>query len=349
MKATVISPSDPSWRGFLAEVDHDTYHLPAYVEVEARRLDGEPFAILVEGVDFVVLLPLVLRTLPGSVRGNDAVSPYGYPGPLVNAAAALDDSALRRAGLEIHSTLADMGCASAFVRCHPLLPMAKSIIGDVGELRELGPTVWIDLTRNEQQRREQMNRNCRRSVNRTMQEGFVVDVDHDWEALDDFLALYRATMDRAHASGSYYFNRDYFLDLRQTLGSHIHMFTVSRRRQVIGAGLFLESSGIAQSHLSGAHRLPGKLSADRLMIEQAASWFAARGNRALHLGGGVGAADDSLLQFKAGFSPQRGFYAVWEIIANQELFDAAVATTALAGSVDAGVHYFPPYRMPRLD
>ena len=53
------------------------------------------------------------------------------------------------------------------------------------------------------------------------------------------------------------------------------------------------------------------------MIAQAIDWARARGNRWLHLGGGVGARADGVFAFKAGFSQLRWRFRTLRVIADE--------------------------------
>ncbi len=77
----LVEPGDPAWEDALARVPHDVYHLPGYSRVEAEVLAATPVAFVYRGERHTFLLPLLLRPVPGSA-GMDAVSPYGYPGPV---------------------------------------------------------------------------------------------------------------------------------------------------------------------------------------------------------------------------------------------------------------------------
>jgi len=66
----------------------------------------------------------------------------------------------------------------------------------------------------------------------------------------------------------------------------------------------------------------------------------------LHLGGGLGAVEDSLFRFKSGFSERRGNFAVWDITIDQEVFDLACSRTPALQSGDKLENgFFPPYRL----
>jgi hypothetical protein len=344
IETTLLSPTDAGWTNFLASAEHDVYHLPGYLSAEADRLGGEAVAVLVEGVGQKVFLPLVLRPLPWGVAGRDATSPYGYPGPLVAGDADLEGSFVRDAGTAIADTLREMGCASAFIRCHPLLRRPEKLFSHVGIRREVGPTVWIDLETPASQRWSEMNPKRRGVIRRTYRDGAEAMVDPEWEHLGEFLDIYTETMDRVGASQWYYFAESYFTYLRAALGDRLHLIVARRGGEVVGAGLFTTVGGIAQYHLSGSKIIRGK-SASAVVIHYASTWAEERGLRLLHLGGGVGGASDDLFRFKAGFSNLRGSFAVWNLVPDRAAFDRACAHAppSTEGRSDGG-SYFPPYR-----
>lgn len=59
-------------------------------------------------------------------------------------------------------------------------------------------------------------------------------------------------------------------------------------------------------------------------------WAKARGNRVLHLGGGVGAAKDPLFEFKAGFSPGRWRFQSLRLVSDPALYQTLVEHRAKA-------------------
>src|SRR4051812_24116303 len=87
MRVEVVRPDGPTWRAFLAELDHDDYPQPGYVAVAARMpgASDEPTPQAVIGRDGTraMFLPVVVRAVPGAPGWRDAISPCGYPGPLV--------------------------------------------------------------------------------------------------------------------------------------------------------------------------------------------------------------------------------------------------------------------------
>ena len=148
-------PDDPIWTSILAETAHDFYHLPAYTQLAAVHERGEPQALLVEAGARRLLLPLVVRQIPGS--DQDATSAYGHPGPVVTG--TLDAGFLSEALAAGVDHLRDEGFVSLFVRLHPILNEEPP--RGVGTLIRHGDTVAMDLSLSPEELWSQTRRNHR--------------------------------------------------------------------------------------------------------------------------------------------------------------------------------------------
>jgi hypothetical protein len=100
---------------------------------------------------------------------------------------------------------------------------------------------------------------------------------------------------------------------------------VQQEGRTAAAGLFSECKGIVQFHLSGTAEEFRRASPARLMIDHVRWWAKARGDRSFHLGGGLGAREDSLFDFKAGFSDLRATFRSWRAVCDANRYQALVA------------------------
>ncbi|MGO9179874.1 MAG: peptidoglycan bridge formation glycyltransferase FemA/FemB family protein [Candidatus Limnocylindrales bacterium] len=338
MKAEYLDVDAPGWVAFLKENRHDFYHLPAYGAVSATQEDGMCQALMVEDGSNRLLLPLVMRDLPAGRR--DAVSPYGYPGPLVSGP---EEKSFLPAALTkgIQALQEDM-VVSAFVRLHPLL---NTIVPNgIGEIVEHGHTVSVDLTLTERALWEQTRSDHRRDIKRALRSGCVAHMDETWGHFKTFCRLYRRTMRRRSAASYYMFDDTYFEGLRAALGDRIHLCVVEIAGAVAAAGLFVETCGIVEYHLSGSDEAFSGVRPTKLMLHFVEHWAKERGNVRLHLGGGVGGRDDSLQQFKTGFSPLAHPFRTLRIILDEPEYRRLVL--ARGPGLDPGAHdpFFPAYR-----
>jgi Acetyltransferase (GNAT) domain len=350
MRTELLGVDDARWRSFLAGARHDFYHLPAYVALSASQERGEPAALYVSRGGAAMLLPLIIRPIQDG--GRDATSPYGYPGPLLNGT---DDARfMRDALLEGIDLLESVGIVSLFVRLHPLLNREPPI--DVGRVVLGGETVSIDLTRTTEELWHQTRAGHRYEINRAIRAGRKAVFDNTWAHYATFKHLYRTTMTRVSAHPYYFFDDAYFDGLRTALGSRLRLCVVEADERVAAAALFVETCGIVQFHLSANDPAFARESLTKLILHFVRSWAKERGDRELHLGGGVGAVADSLLDFKLGFSPRKHPFQTLRVVVNEgkyarlvrlherELLDARRLGTADGALADHS--FFPAYRTP---
>jgi hypothetical protein len=318
LKARLVEPDDPAWRRQLLGTRHDFYHLPRYVEVSARQDGGVARAILVEGEQMRMLLPIVLRTLADGLY--DATSPYGYPGPLFAGDRTPDLE--QQAWQEVRDLLASEGIVSLFVRLHPVFDDVPPETAGTVVLH--GETVAVDLTLTPDEQWSQTRRNHRQQIRQAREAGLVVRID-EWTDLDGFKAAYRETMIARGADRYYLFGDEYFEALRDALGDSLHIAAAHLDGELAAAALFVETDGIVEMHLTGHLATYARVQPLKLVFHEVRTYASARGNQVLHLGGGRGGAEDSLLHFKAGFSPRRLPFRTLRIVARPEDYARLVA------------------------
>ena len=342
MRSRLIAPDDPAWETFLRGRSHDFYHVPSYTVLAADVEGGEPHALLVEDGAHEMLLPLVVRQIPGS--SADATSPYGHPGPLTNpeAPAGFLGAALE----EGCAYLAQQGLVSLFLRLHPILNATPP--SRPGTIVRHGDTISIDLSLPPDELERQTRRNHRQQIRQAKEAGYRVYLDESWRHFSCFERLYRETMERLGARNFYFFPSDYFRSLRDALGPRINLAVVEFEADIVAAMLVVETEGIVVTHLSGSDASHNRYQPTKLIYAFVRDWAKDRGNRWVQLGGGYGGNEDSLLHFKCGFSPLRlPYYTLRHRLRPgeyQRLVDGSGSARAGAGTEMADSGYFPAYR-----
>jgi hypothetical protein len=346
MNVSLIAPSDERWTALLACQEHDFHHLPSFVALEAERSGGEGAALFLEQAGHQLLIPLVLRDLPEhlGVAGRDAISPYGYPCPLLSGPDSEVHTQLLTA---VPAALSEVGLISAFVRLHPLIATPLEALAEAGELVRHGPTVWIDLTESVEEMWRQTRSSDRNRMNKLRRQGYAARVDTEWARIDDFVALYNETMGYLSASAGYFYDRAYFEALKAALDGRLHLCLVEGPDEaVVSAGVFSEIGDMIQFHLSGTREDHRRTSPSRLMLDRMRRVGKERGATRFHLGGGVGAAEDSLYEFKRGFSSHRAEFHTWRVLGDPQRYAEAEAAARAAGAAEGSDGFFPSYRRP---
>jgi CelD/BcsL family acetyltransferase involved in cellulose biosynthesis len=355
LHAEFVDSKDPRWTDLLATTRSDVYHDPFYSRLLAQECDGEALIFVAEERERLFLVPLVVRPITQGITGLpdhlvDATSPYGYPGPLLTPAARLDECFLERSVSSFIDALRARGVISCFIRLHPLLPIPFGPLQKSGSLVHHGDTVSIDLRLSNDILWRQIRENHRRDIAKAERTGLTVRMDATWEQFDTFVDIYHENMRRVDAADFYIFSRDYLLQVRQALGDRIHLCVTEVDGNVAAAGLFTETNGIVQYHLSGTQAEFVPLHPIKSMFQFVTDWGQRRGNQTFHLGGGLGGKSDSLFKFKAGFSPLRHPFHTWRIVAIEDAFDALVQQSNSSGheAEDSSEDFFPAYRRPAM-
>ena len=350
MKTTVLNVNHPLWSETLKRLPHDVYHLPAYVALDAARTQTLPEAFLLQEEDKLFFVPYLLRSCGDiDVRFTeiyDIVSPYGYPGILISDAATVDPQFSELALQQFWSTLQQRGVCSAFLRLHPILGEKSCDIWS-DALQENGKTVSIDLTLDEAKIWAKTRKGHQSTINKCMRLGLIGKTVSFAEHMDEFIAIYEETMDRVKAKDSYYFSREYFEGLL-TLGERVHLGVVESEGEIVCASLFFECCGIVQAHLGGTKTDFLKQSPFNLLLHYMRLWAKTRGNKYLHIGGGVGGKQDNLYTFKSGFSKQRHqFYTLRTVVDTpkyNELLEARANSLNKPIAELQSSGFFPAYR-----
>ena len=297
--AALLDPGARGWKDALQHADHDMYHVPDYVVLDARLYGGTPTAFWYSEDGRHLLMPLILRDVPDSDR-RDALSPYGYPGPVSDAATG-DTGFWERACEAMLATLRAEGIVTAFVRMHPLLDAPLPTLERFGPVVRHGETVSMDLTVSLDEMWKQTRSDHRNHINRARRAGTKVVFD-DWTRLGEWVEVYHDNMRRVGATSYYFFTREHLTALHEAVGDKMHLAVAIEGDEVVGGNTFFEYDGIATGYVSSTRRARNRY-ADELLYDEVRRWCKERGDTVFHLGGGKGGANDSLFSYKAGSRP----------------------------------------------
>ncbi|MFN8619390.1 MAG: peptidoglycan bridge formation glycyltransferase FemA/FemB family protein [Chloroflexota bacterium] len=240
--------------------------------------------------------------------------------------------------------LAARGAVSLFVRVHPILD--QDLAGPDGALLRHGVTAAVDLRLSDEELWARTRKDHRRQIKRAREHGLAATFA-DISELDRFADLYRGTMLRVGAADLYHFTERYFARLHEALGERFNLvFVRDPAGHVLSAGLFTETDGIVQAHLSATDHAfgPDTAAATKLMDHTVRGWAKERGNRWLHLGGGRGAREDSLLHYKLGFATHQLPYSTIRLVLDQVAYDELVQAMDPTADAHHLEGFFPLYR-----
>lgn len=350
MQVALLRPDDPAWREALDALPHDVFHLPDYLAGEAARIGGSAHALHAHDGERRFFLPWVLRGCDGlfpegTPAQHDATSPHGYSGMLLSTAAAHDPAFVARAFDATREALAGLGAVSAFLRMHPLLNDGQAGLLPPATHADLGDSVVVDLAADERSLETRIREKHREARRRAERRGYAARFGPLAPAVAEVASIYDDTMRRVDAREAYRFPQAYFEWLAAR--PDVHACIVDCDGEPAAACVILEHGGFVHAHLGGTRSAHLKNSPFLLALHDLIFWAKRRGNRWLHLGGGVGGADDSLMHFKAGFSPdRRRLFAARLVVRPADYTQLVTLRARQLGRADAlrDTTFFPAYR-----
>lgn len=264
--------------------------------------------------DRIMLMPYIRGNIGGYY---DFETAYGYGGPLSNS----DDIEWCHKAFEcIHEHLKNNGYVSGFTRFHPILLNEKLVYNDRNiQVLYDRQTIAIDTSQSEEEIwKSQINSKNRNMIRKAEKNQLEYKTEYDYASYDEFIDLYRLTMRRLSADEFYFFDDNYFENLRRNLSDCSFLGTVRKDGKLICAAIFMYSKLYGHYHLEGSDREYSSLGANNFLLWKVACEMHKLGVQEFHLGGGTSSSpNDPLYKFKKAFSKnEKGFYIGKEIFDN---------------------------------
>lgn len=315
---------------------HDFYHTWDFHQVSRLNGEGEPVLFEVRMTGGGILFPLLARRITGSTL-RDLTSVYGYPSPL--AYGEIDRAEVTQFWGAFLDHLQQRGYVSLFSRSHPFL--TPDVLGEDSYDR-CGRVVVIGLDRPEEEQIGEYRTNHRRDLRKLQKLGVTCQAGRSSQDLADFMRNYETTMRSLHSASYYFFSKIYYQGLLAARSFDTRIYSCTLDGQVICSGMFVFCREFVQYHLGGTAPGFACLAPTKLMFDTVRGDACRQGYRYFCLGGGHGSQEDSLFQFKAGFSSlTRDFFLIRKVI-NEEEYQR------LSEQVPGASNYFPKYRAPQI-
>ncbi len=325
--------------------NYDVYYLPGYAK--AFELNGDGNAELIyylsqdestKGINVIMKRDIHDFKLLSDVtveKMYDIVTPYGYGGWLI------EGEGIEQLVIEYEKWAKQNRIVSEFVRFHPILNNHLDILYDE---TYLGDTVCIDTTSPTVIWSNFSGRN-RGKIRKAVKLGQRVYWSRDPRIIDDFMDIYRATMDKDSAEDYYYFKKNFYESVMEELKYNALFFYSMLGQEITAIALFLFCNGQMHYHLSASRQEYRNYQATNLVIAEAAMWAWKNGYKILHLGGGLGAKHDNLYMFKKLFNKNKDIkFYIGKKIYNEEAYYKLVEKRKQEVGFNENTSYFPVYR-----
>jgi hypothetical protein len=314
---------------------------PAYVSLFAAESE-RPLAAYAETAGGWILYPFLLRPIDGG--DTDIATAYGYGGPFRHGDAGKDAAGFWR---NFDAWARETGVVSEFVR---LSLFDDQLAAYPGERVHVADNVVRGLDRTPDELWRDYDHKVRKNVKRARERGVEIEIDARAERLEDFLGIYRETMDRRGARNSYYFPPSLFEGIRDELAGQFVYLHALHDGRVVSTELALVSADNVYSFLGGTDSGAFEVRPNDLLKHELIGWAREAGKRRVVLGGGY-EPGDGIFRFKRAFAPGGvvPFHTGRRVLG--EAYAGLVETHVEAGRKiepgwEPGETFFPAYRAP---
>lgn len=306
----------------LAEVGGDDIYFRFDYSALYVGTDGQLEAFIYECEDEIFVLPYVLRPIESVVFDRmvfDFESPYGYGGPL---ASTNNPAFLAEAWKSFRDMCIGRMIVAGFIRFHPMLdnhcfvePGFVCVVSD-------RQTIAISLGKTEDEVWRGYSSDTRNKVRKGQKLGVAVKPATGVDALRIFSGLYEEHMEEIDAHHSYFFGEEYFLSIHALGEDSYRVYLARHNDELLGGALVLLSPRFAHYHLSSSLRGYNSFATNTMLRHAVIQDMLGSGRKMLHFGGGrTPSPDDTLLKFKAGFSPERHVFRFGTFIGNKDAYN----------------------------
>ncbi len=331
------------WQNYIKEsLFYDFYHTWIYHSLEKN---GTPKLFVFSKENIFIAIPIIVRSIQNS-KYYDITSAYGYVGPISNSKfESLSDSFKTDFRKSFLLYLENENNISVFTRLHPF--MNQDILLDQFKgLHSTGRTVVINLETSLEEQRSKYRRTLKENINQLRRKGYTIKHCEDLASIRDFISIYSENMQRIGASENYFFDENYFTQILASDEIDSKLLLVFSGDEAICGTLVTCTNNIIQGHLIGTRTDYLRESPAKLLVDEVTVLGRKYGMKYYHLGGGVGGNDDSLFNWKAGFSDCFLDFKTWRYISNQNIYNELVETLEIEPEV--GNDYFPLYRFEEV-
>lgn len=324
----------------------DIYFEPAYARLYETD-DSEAVEYRFECEDGLITNLFLKRKieipLPDGANYYDLITPYGYGGPVIHRTS--DREKLIGAYMrDFQKYAGENRIVAEFVRFHPIIGNGVDF-QDAYHSSYDRKTVGTNLTYADVIGTE-FSKHRRKDIRNILKNPDIrYEVNEIPSTLDDFVEIYYSTMDRDSADGYYYFGREYFQRMLETLPGHITTGKVFLGDKLIAMGVYFRYGRYLHAHLSGTLSEYLEYSPAYILKYALALYGHEKGYEVIHYGGGTSRdPDNSLYRFKREFgkNTQFDFY-----IAKKVWDEDAYARLCQAAGADRNAEFFPAYRQAR--
>ncbi|MGC2111948.1 MAG: GNAT family N-acetyltransferase [Candidatus Korobacteraceae bacterium] len=339
--------SEAAWRGFLP-ANRSVFASLEFARLQEQYLQRLAKLFVFGSDESSILYPFLLRPLSDLPFACESMgAQWDSTTPEFTGPFGLTQASVGQFTCAVHRLWPQLGVVTEFMHLNPWSGAEQLLPAEALQFnRDL---VWVDTSLPDDELwRNHFSHACRKNLKRANSENVRVYEATGLDDVHEFHRIYRETMDRNQAFSSYYFPKEYFTSIFETMRQNCRFVMAEYKNRIVAATLYLHDNANVYSYLGGADYDYQAIRPTNVIVFDTITWARSVGKRRLILGGGY-QEHDGIFRFKAGFSQLRAAFYTFQQVHLVEQYNALrdgwCRSHEMSGEVKP---YFPVYRAPLL-
>ena len=285
--------------------EYDVYYLSGYVKSFQIHGDGTPLLFYFEHGDTRAINVVIKKDISeekhfiGKIEKNSYFhisTPYGYGGWIIEG-----EKGIKKLDEEYIEYCLENNIVSEFVRFNPLI--RSSVLSyNIYDVKKKGNLIILNTKSNDIIWKN-ISRRTRTKINKTNNLGVKINLSSNIDKINEFIELYKKTMDRNKAVDYYYFNKFYFYELLKGLKNNFIFVEAVYNNILVASSIMIYANKMMTYHLGGSLIIDRLINPVCLAFYETAKWCLENDIFYFLLGGGIGGSEeDGLYRFKKAFN-----------------------------------------------
>lgn len=298
----------------------DIYYSREYCQMEEHQEGGRAQLFVYEEENDIAVYPFIKNEIYRDYLEKiyyDIRTPYGYGGPVSSTE---DEAFIQCFEANFLEYCQKSDIIAEFIRFHPLIQNEYLFRNNIDILHNRS-TVWLDLTQDiDKIWINEVSRQNRNTIRKCEKNQLTVSVSDDY---DEFVAIYNATMEKVSADDFYYFDEDYYNQIRNS--DKYVLLCVKQGEEILAMAIFMGYGDYFHYHLAGSKKESLHLSPNNILLWEAIKYGKEHGYKKMHFGGGLtDSMEDNLFRFKSKYSKTYTDFYIGKRVHNQEVYDKLI-------------------------
>lgn len=304
----------------------DIYYSPEYYNIWEKNGAGKSYCYIFEDGNNIAIYPFLLNRINdlGYELDNyyyDIQGAYGYNGDIYSSE---QPEFREKFYYAFKKFCIENNIIAEFTRFHPLIgnyKFSENFLDVIFDRK----SVHIDL----KQEYYAIVKNFSRSAKQNLRTALSNDLDilvckNEFPYKNEFIQIYKETMDRVKAEKCFYFSDNYFDDTFNI--PSLIQFVVFKKNIPVASALCIGSNNYLHVHFLASKTDYLFSRPNNYLVNKIIQYGIGEGFNELHLEGGrSSAAEDSLLRFKKNFSKTTSNFYVGKQIYNVEVYQSVIS------------------------